>query len=109
MEYIRFGFIESVSSANRPQCLLCHKLWSNKALKPAKLQQHLITLHPEFAKKPKDFFERKRDAYLKQTTTFTKSITSNQKLLKASFLVALRMARAKKAHTIAEELVLPVQ
>ena len=102
VEYIRFGFIESVSSANRPQCLLCHKLLSNEALKPAKLQRHLITLHPEFAKKPKDFFERKRDAYLKQTTTFTKSITSNQKLLRASFLVALRVARAKKAHTIAE-------
>ena len=64
VEYIRFGFIESVSSANRPQCAnrLFHKLLSNEALKPTKLQRHLITLHPEFAKKPKDFLERKRDA-----------------------------------------------
>ena len=88
------------------QCLLCHKLLSNKALKPAKLQRHLTTLHPEFATKPKDFFERKRDVYLKQTTTFTMSITSNQKLLWASYLVALRAAHAK-AHNIAEKLVLP--
>eukprot|EP00106_Octopus_bimaculoides_P022067 XP_014789509.1 PREDICTED: protein FAM200B-like [Octopus bimaculoides] len=106
VEYIRFGFIESVSNANRPQCLLCHKLLSNEALKPAKLQRHLTTLHPQFATKPKDFFERKKDAYLKETTTFKMSITSN-KLLLASYLVALRVARVKKAHNIAEELVLP--
>uniref|UniRef100_A0A0L8G0L3 DUF4371 domain-containing protein n=1 Tax=Octopus bimaculoides TaxID=37653 RepID=A0A0L8G0L3_OCTBM len=35
------------------------------------------------------------------------SITSNYKLLRASYLVILRVARAKKAHNIAEELVLP--
>lgn len=85
VEYIRSGFIESVSNANRPQCLLCHKLLSNEALKAAKLQRHLTTLHPEFATKPKDFFERKRDAYLKQKATFTMSITSNHKLLRASY------------------------
>ena len=26
VEHIRFGFIGRVSNANRPQCLLCHKL-----------------------------------------------------------------------------------
>ena len=31
----------------------------------------------------------------------------NEKLVKASYLVALRVARAKKAHTVAEELILP--
>uniref|UniRef100_A0A0L8FVS6 DUF4371 domain-containing protein n=1 Tax=Octopus bimaculoides TaxID=37653 RepID=A0A0L8FVS6_OCTBM len=107
VEYIRFGFIESVSNANRPQCLLCHKLLSNEALKPAKLQRHLTTPHPQFATKPKSFFERKKDAYLKETTTFKMSITSNYKLLQASYLVALKVACAKKAHNIAEELVLP--
>ena len=50
VEYIQFGFIESLSSANRPECLLCHKLLSNEALKPAKLQRHL-TLHPQFERK----------------------------------------------------------
>ena len=105
VEYIRLGFIENVSNANRPKCLLCHKLLSNEALKPAKLQRHLTTLHPEFATKPKKIFERKRDACLKQTTTFTMSVTSNQKLLRACYLVALRVARAKKAQNIAEELV----
>ena len=32
---------------------------------------------------------------------------SNEKLMKASYLVALRVARAKKPHTIAENLILP--
>lgn len=35
------------------------------------------------------------------------SIISNHNLLRASYLVELRVARAKKAHNIAEELVLP--
>ena len=30
VEYIRLGFIENVSNAKRPQCLLCHKLLSNE-------------------------------------------------------------------------------
>ena len=59
VEYIRFGLIESVSNANRPQCLLCHKLLSNEALKPAKLQRHLTTLHHEFATKPNYLFKEK--------------------------------------------------
>ena len=37
----------------------------------------------------------------------TKSFHTNEKLLKASYLVALRVVRAKKPHTIAENLILP--
>ena len=60
MEYIRFGFIESVSNGNRPQCLLCYELLLNEALKSAKLQRHLTTLHPEFATNQKIFLKEKK-------------------------------------------------
>ena len=66
-----------------------------------------MTQHPELTGKPQTFFQRKKKDYLKQKKGFTKSLVSNEKLIKASYLVALRVARAKKAHTIAENLILP--
>ena len=43
----------------------------------------------------------------KQKEGFTKSLLSNLKLLKASYLVALKVAQTKLSHTIAEYLILP--
>ena len=63
--------------------------------------------HPEFSHKPQSFFERKSKEYFKQEEGFTKSLLSNKKLLKASNLVALRVAQTKSSHPIAESLVLP--
>ena len=66
-----------------------------------------MTQHPELTEKPPSFFERKKKEYLKQKKAFSKSLVSNEKLIKASYLVALRVARAEKPHTIAETLILP--
>lgn len=106
-DYIKYGFIESSINSGRPQCVICNKLLSNEALKPAKLKRHLAKQHPEFEHKPKDFFIRKKEACTKQTAMFTSTLISNDKALKASYLVAQRVARAKKPHTIAENLILP--
>ena len=106
-EYIKLGFIECPSDFNKPQCVVCYKTLSNECMKPAKLKGHLITQHPVLTGKPQTFFERKKKEYLKQKKVFTKSLVSNEKFMKASYLVALRVARSKKAHTIAENLILP--
>ena len=106
-EYIKLGFIECPSDFNKPQCVVCYKTLLNECMKPAKLKRHLMTQHPELTRKPQTFFERKKKEYLKQKEVFTKSLVSNEKFMKASYLVALRVARAKKAHTIAENLILP--
>ena len=66
-----------------------------------------MTQHPELAEKPQSFFKRKKKECLKQKKAFSKSLVSNEKLMKASYLVALRVARAKKPHAIAENLILP--
>ena len=58
--------------------------------------------HLEFANKPLSFFEKKRKEYFKQKEGFTESFLSNEKLLKASYLVALIAVRFKSPHTIAE-------
>ena len=106
-EYIKLGFIDCPSDITKPQCIVCYKALSNESMKPAKLKRHLMTQHPELTEKPPSFFERKKKEYLKQKKAFSKSLVSNEKWIKAFYLVALRVARAKKPHTIAENLILP--
>ncbi|XP_060774418.1 SCAN domain-containing protein 3-like [Neoarius graeffei] len=76
-------------------------------MKPAKLKRHLLTKHPEYINKPKEFFHRKGEEYFSQRTRLTKLATTSERAQKASYLVAQRIAKHKKAHTIAEELILP--
>ncbi|XP_043916349.1 protein FAM200A-like [Protopterus annectens] len=54
-----------------------------------------------------EFFQRKRDELQKQKSRFIKCATINTSAVTASYKVALRIAKAKKPHTIAEELILP--
>ena len=91
-EYIKLGFIECPSDFNKPPRVVCYKTLSNECMKPAKLKWHLMTQHPELTGKPQTFFERKKKEYLKQKKVFTKSLISNEKFMKASYLVALRVA-----------------
>lgn len=80
---------------------------SNEALKPSKLKRHLETKHPSLVGKSVEFFKRKENGLQKQKRSVV-SLTGNSKCaLKASYLVARRVAQTKKAFTIAEELVLP--
>ena len=63
-------------------------------MKPANLKQHLIYHHPESSGKPKMFFEKQE--YLKQKKAFKKTLVPNEKLMKASYLVALKVTQARK-------------
>ncbi len=94
-------------SDGRPQCTLCLKILSVEALKPYKLNRHLTTIHPEHANKSKDFFQRKKEEYVKQKVRLTNITTIPEKAQQASYLAALRIAKCKKPHTIGEELILP--
>lgn len=106
--YLRYGFISTGSDdQQKPMCLVCMEVLANASMKPSKLMRHARTKHAETLKKPIEFFQRKRDEVCKQQSRFIKSATFNSAALKASFDVALRIAKAKKPHTIAEELILP--
>ena len=54
-----------------------------------------------------EFFQRKERETQKQKTRFVNTATVSESALKASFCVALRVAKAKKSHTIAEDFILP--
>jgi hypothetical protein len=55
-----------------------------------------------------EYFERKAEEYANQTKIMENTIKTSDKSLKASYLVALRIAKNKSPHTIGEKLLLPV-
>ncbi|XP_050985391.1 zinc finger BED domain-containing protein 5 [Labeo rohita] len=76
-------------------------------MRPNKLRRHLETKHPKHMNKPLDFFQRKLSEYRQQESRMVKSTSVNKNAQMASFKVAYRIARCKKPHTIAEQLILP--
>lgn len=107
-DYIKYGFTMAGSDVEpKAQCVECAEILSNEALKPSKLQRHLNTRHPNSAGKPKEYFERKMAGLQAQQKVITTFTTQSKSALKASYMVAARVARSKKAFTIAEELILP--
>src|SRR4029434_9657624 len=89
------------------QCVLCAEVIANDSMKPCKLKRHLDTKHPELKEKPVDFFKRKRDGLQQQKNTIPKHSTVSKQCLEAAYVVAHRIAKLGKPHTIAETLILP--
>jgi hypothetical protein len=70
--------------------------FANDAMKPSKLKRHLHTKHFELTSKPVEFFERKRaDLKGRQKQIFQLSHIINIAALRASYKVALRIAKVK--------------
>ncbi|XP_025407292.1 zinc finger BED domain-containing protein 5-like [Sipha flava] len=109
-EYITFGFTNiNVNNEERPQCVICYEILSNKSMKPAKLRRHLQTRHTDYLTKSKQFFESKA-AELEQSKKLIKKTaigTNNERAVTASYQVPLLVAKSGKPHTIVEELILP--
>ena len=83
-------------------------LKSNGCMKPSKLQEHLRALHPENVVVPQSVFETKRARFeLSGTLDVHGYVPGKKPQLKASFCVALKIAKEKKPHTIAETLIKP--
>ncbi|XP_072389908.1 SCAN domain-containing protein 3-like [Diabrotica undecimpunctata] len=72
-----------------------------------KLKQHLESTHTHLQGNPRDFFVRKLRELEHQTTALVLKASILTKALLASYMVAYRIAKCKKPHTIAEELILP--
>ena len=65
------------------------------------------TKHPELKDKPLDFFERKKREQEGQKQLLRTTPSTNASALRASYLVANHIAKAKKPFTIGEDLILP--
>ncbi|KFM62868.1 SCAN domain-containing protein 3, partial [Stegodyphus mimosarum] len=109
-DYIKYGFIENPSNPSSPLCLICQKTFSNEAMKPSRLQDHLNKMHPD--KKDRDmtyFLEIKKK--IENQPTISKLFSSASKQdddgLRASYNISLLIAKTGKPHTIGEDLILP--
>uniref|UniRef100_A0AAR2KFB8 DUF4371 domain-containing protein n=1 Tax=Pygocentrus nattereri TaxID=42514 RepID=A0AAR2KFB8_PYGNA len=106
--YLKYGFVATGDSLRpSPLCIICGERLSNEAMKPSKLHCHLETKHPGLKDKPREYFERKKQEYEGQKKLLVATTSINANALRASYLVANRIAKAKKPFTVGEELILP--
>ncbi|XP_050065774.1 protein ZBED8-like [Aphis gossypii] len=107
--YIKFGFIAIETNREiRPQCVICATVLSNDALKPAKLERHLKSIHPTLSDRPPEFFMGKSENLKKMKLgTSGSRFESNDKVLSASFKISQLIAKSKKPHTIGENVIKP--
>ncbi|XP_077175804.1 SCAN domain-containing protein 3-like isoform X2 [Paroedura picta] len=106
--YLKHGFIPvGDSHIPSPLRLICGERLTNEAMKPSKLLRHLETKHPGLKDKPLEYFERKKQEHDRQKKLLRATTSVNVNALRASYLVANRIAKAKYPFTIGEELILP--
>jgi len=103
-----YGFTYTVvENEERPHCVICFKVMAVESMLPNKMKRHLETVHQTLKNKPRTYFESKLKAMREQKITFAKHAKIPSKALLASYKVAYQVAKCKKPHTIAEQLILP--
>lgn len=103
--FLDFGF---TNQNGQPQCVICEVILSKESMKPNKLKRHLQTQHPELTTKPREYFTERLKCIEKKKSCMKNFVATNETAVKASYVAALHIARKKKAHTIGEDLLLPV-
>ncbi|XP_050520167.1 SCAN domain-containing protein 3-like [Daktulosphaira vitifoliae] len=110
IEYLKYGFIQSPTSITLPMCLICQKVFSNEAMKPSRLQEHLTKVHPNKKNMSLLDFQTLEKKILKQPTLvnmFSTASKQDDDGLRASYNISLLIAKSGKPHTIGEELIIP--
>ena len=110
MEYIKYGFIPSPSNNQFPLCLICGKSFSNEAMKPSRLIEHLYKMHSNKKDCDISYFTNLQENFKNHPrleSMFTDASQQNTNGLLASYKISLLIAKTGKPHTIAEELILP--
>ena len=90
----------------KPQCLVCNEVLTNHSMKPSLLKRHFLGKHNSLKDKPVTYFEEILANMQQSRKLIRKFTTSNEKSLKASYLVCLQIAKTAQPHTIAEKLIL---
>lgn len=107
-DFLKYGFTYTAKHGeHKPLCVLCNEVLANESMKPSKLQRHLQTKHASHKDKPLAFFQGKSQNLEASQKTFQRACTVQEQALRASYLVSYRIAKSKKAHTLAEEVILP--
>ena len=79
-------------------------------MKPSLLQRHLDTNHPDKENQNESFFQRLGEHVKRQRLDNTGTIYQRKKgVVRASYEVALLIAKNLKAHTIGQHLIMPAE
>uniref|UniRef100_UPI00358F567B protein FAM200C-like n=1 Tax=Myxine glutinosa TaxID=7769 RepID=UPI00358F567B len=107
--YVKFGFTNvSRDGVDCAQCLHCSVVMSNASLRPSKLSNHRDKMHPGRKEDNIDALSAKRSRYDREATLPKFGFRPEEKpALQSSYEVAYRIAKCKKPHTIAEDLIKP--
>src|SRR5215469_15579232 len=107
--FLNFGFTAIVNNGvQMPQCVICKKTLANESMKPSKLKEHLIKVHPELASKDLSYFTIKNQQLKRSRLDHETGILfQDSKIVEASYKISLLIAKQKKPHTIGEKLVKP--
>ena len=110
VEYLKYGFVSAPQNQQQPMCLLCEKVFSNEAMKPSRLLEHLTKIHSDKVDKNIAYFQSLREKFQKRKTIGNMFASTSQQStdgLRASYNISLLIARSGKPHAIGEELILP--
>ena len=91
-------------------CLLCEKSFSNEAMKPSQLSNHLQKKHDDKKDKPVAFFQDSKDKFRKRNTITSMMTNCSEQVgrgLLASYKVSYLIAKCGKPHTVEENLIIP--
>ena len=107
--YVQYSFTcQTKNNVDLPQCVICYKVLENDPLKPAKLKLHLSKCHPTLVQKNKSYFEWHLSSFKQQRLdSFGTYHERTTNAVRASYIVAYKVAQAKKPLTIVEQLLLP--
>ena len=110
-EYTHFGFTMTKSNDGdeRPQCILCNVLFCNANMKPSRLKEHFNNKHGGVKPGQDSESLKIKRVRFDSSGTFPKMgfVPADKPLLLASYKVAYEIAKNKKPHTIAENLIKP--
>ena len=104
-EFLKYGFTSIVvAGIEKPQCVICRPtdILSAESMKPNKLKRHFDTKHQNFSDKDVQYFKNKADGVKKGRLDAGACGRYQQQTVaavEASYLVALRITKAKKPHT----------
>lgn len=107
--YVTFGFTKVLRDCLEcAQCMHCSYVMSNASLRPSKLRNHHDKNHPRRNDIGNDALAAKRVRFDREATLNHFGFLPEEKpALQCSYEVAYRIARCKKPHTIAEDLIKP--
>ncbi|CDW61102.1 hypothetical protein TTRE_0000953001 [Trichuris trichiura] len=111
-EYLKHGFVVSPGNMKAQMCLLCERKFSNESMRPCMMVKHLHNIHPDKANKNLAYFQSLHERFLRRPK-LDRSLPSTSRTqehdgLLASYNISLLIAKSGKAHTIGEELLIPV-